>query len=185
MGTSREVDIMKKFAKVMALVLAGAMLLMMTACCGTLPTDETAARELILKEINDYREEIHKKPLVEEELLIERENIYAECFEKAGKTTLTYDEIDWAAMKENLEKITEKDSLLKPYTSVGTANYTDADGNACYVLSCKFSSLPELRAQIRAAYEFVLDFVEKIGISVIKVDKDVYWQCQLWYYNMD
>lgn len=182
MGTSREVNIMKKFAKVMALVLAGAMLLMMTACCGTLPTDETAARELILKEINDYREEIHKKPLVEEELLIERENIYAECFEKAGKTTLTYDEIDWDAMREYNKKIREKDSSLKAFTSVGTTYYTDADGNAYFMLTCKFSSLPELRAQIRAAYEFVWDPAEKIGISFIKVDKDVYWQCQLWQY---
>lgn len=166
----------------MALILAGAMLLMMTACCGTLPTDETAVRELILKEINDYREVIHQKPLVEEELLIERENIYAECFKKAGKTMLARDEIDWTAMKENREKIKEKDSLLRAITSVGIDNYTDSDGKEYDVWTYKFSSLPELRAQIHKSHILALDYAEKIGISILKVDKDVYWQCQLWRY---
>lgn len=171
---------MKKFAKFMALILAGAMLLMMTACCGMLPTDEAAARELILKEINDYREEINKQALVTNELLTEREVLYTGYFEKAGKSILKREEIDWDAMRENLAGIKEAYPGISGYTSVGTTYFKDSDENGCYMLSCKFSSLPELRAQIRAAYEFTWDDADGIGISFAKVGKDVYWQCQLW-----
>ena len=66
---------MKKLARLTALLLTGALLLVLTACGAE---TEQQAKKRLLKEINSYRASIQLEPLVEVEQLSAAEQVWAE-----------------------------------------------------------------------------------------------------------
>ena len=76
---------MRKLARLTALLLTGALLLVLTAC-GAVTETEQQAKQRLLGEINSYRASIQLAPLVEVKQLSDAEQIWAEQFRAAGKT---------------------------------------------------------------------------------------------------
>lgn len=68
---------MKKLARLTALLLTGALLLMLTAC-GAVTETEQQAKQRLLGEINSYRASIQLAPLVEVKQLSDAEQVWAE-----------------------------------------------------------------------------------------------------------
>ena len=94
---------MKKLARLTALLLTGALLLVLTACGAE--TDQQAKQRL-LNEINSYRATLELDPLVEVKQLSDAEQVWAEQFRAAGKTALPKSETDevfdrWVSMTED------------------------------------------------------------------------------------
>ena len=84
---------MKKLARLTALLLTGALLLVLTACGAE---TEQQAKKRLLKEINSYRASIHLDSLDEVEELSAAEQELIEHFRAAGKTVLPESEGDEA-----------------------------------------------------------------------------------------
>ncbi len=84
---------MKKLARLTALLLTGALLLVLTACGAE---TEQQAKQRLLNEINSYRASIHLDPLKEVEQLSDAEQELIEHFRAAGKTVLPESEGDEA-----------------------------------------------------------------------------------------
>ena len=76
---------MKKLARLTALLLTGALLLVLTACGAE---TEQQAKQRLLKEINSYRASIHLNSLEEVKQLSEAEQVWAEQFRAANTTVL-------------------------------------------------------------------------------------------------
>lgn len=76
---------MKKLARLTALFLTGALLLVLTACGAE---TEQQAKQRLLKEINGYRATLDLDPLVEVKQLSEAEQVWAEQFRAANTTVL-------------------------------------------------------------------------------------------------
>ena len=76
---------MKKLARLTALLLTGALLLVLTACGAE---TEQQAKQRLLDEINSYRASIHLNSLEEVKQLSEAEQVWAEQFRAANTTVL-------------------------------------------------------------------------------------------------
>ena len=76
---------MKKLARLTALFLTGALLLVLTACGAE---TEQQAKQRLLDEINSYRASIHLDQLEEVKQLSDAEQELIEHFRAAGKTVL-------------------------------------------------------------------------------------------------
>ena len=87
---------MKKLARLTALLLTGALLLVLTACGAAPLTPEQQAKQRLLKEINSYRVSIHLDPLEEVKQLSDVEQDLINHFRAAGKTALPKSEADEA-----------------------------------------------------------------------------------------
>ena len=84
---------MKKLARLTALFLTGALLLVLTACGAE---TEQQAKQRLLDEINSYRASIHLDQLEEVKQLSDAEQELIEHFRAAGKTVLPKSEADEA-----------------------------------------------------------------------------------------
>ena len=84
----RRMTLMKKLARLTALLLTGALLLALTACGAAPLAPEQQAKQRLLDEINSYRASIQLAPLVEVKQLSDAEQVWAEQFRAAGKTEL-------------------------------------------------------------------------------------------------
>ena len=88
---------MKKLARLTALLLTGALLLVLTACGAVVePETEQQAKQRLLEEINSYRASIHLDSLDEVEELSAAEQELTDHFRTAGKTVLPKSEADEA-----------------------------------------------------------------------------------------
>ena len=88
---------MKKLARLTALLLTGALLLVLTACGAVVePETEQQAKQRLLEEINSYRASIHLDPLEEVKQLSDVEQDLINHFRAAGKTVLPKSEADEA-----------------------------------------------------------------------------------------
>lgn len=162
---------MKKLARLTALLLTGALLLVLTACGAE---TEQQAKQRLLKEINSCRASIHLDPLKEVKQLSDAEQELIEHFRAAGKTVLPESEVDEA---------------LNGWSSAteGWFNYDDFgcdwdyDENV-YILSAKVpANTPEGKAELWAALKGSGKFTGKackhIGIAVVTIDGQMYWSC--------
>ena len=162
---------MKKLARLTALLLTGALLLVLTACGAE---TEQQAKKRLLKEINSYRASIHLDSLDEVEELSAAEQDLINHFRAAGKTVLPEREVDKAL--DGWSSATE-----------GWFNYDDFgcdwdyDKNV-YILSAKVpANTPEGKAELWAALKGSGKFMGKackhIGIAVVTIDGQMYWSC--------
>lgn len=162
---------MKKLARLTALLLTGALLLVLTACGAE---TEQQAKKRLLNEINSYRTSIHLDPLKEVKQLSEVEQDLINHFRAAGKTALPKSEADEAI--ESWRSKTEDWSYCSEF-----GPDWDYDENA-YILSAKVpANTPEGKAELWAALKgsgaFNCKDCKSIGIAVVTIDGQMYWSC--------
>ena len=165
---------MKKLARLTALLLTGALLLVLTACGAE---TEQQAKQRLLDEINSYRASIHLDPLEEVKQLSEAEQELIEHFRAAGKTVLPKSEAD--------EAIESWRSKTKDWTYCSEFGPDwDYDENF-YILSTKVpANTPEGKAELWAAFKKADTFDDEckhIGIAVVTIDGQMYWSCYMYY----
>ena len=176
---------MKKLARLTALLLTGALLLVL-ASCGAAPggsasmtPEEIAAKQRLLDEINNYRASLDPSlaPLVEVKQLSDAEQELIEHFRAAGKTALPKSEAD-----EALESWRSKTKDWTYCSEFGPD--WDYDENF-YILSTKVpANTPEGKAELWAAFKKADTFDDEckhIGIAVVTIDGQMYWSCYMYY----
>ena len=184
---------MKKLAKLTVLLLAGTLLLVLTACgaapggSASMTPEEIAAKQRLLDEINNYRASLDPSlaPLVEVKQLSDAEQAFIEPFRAAGKTELP---------------LSERDEATKLWSSM-TAGRTPCGGFGLvlkrkgdhppfeffHFLSAKVpANTPEGKAELLAAlrdpdfHAFDCQNCKNIGIAVVTIDGQMYWNCTVY-----
>ena len=169
---------MKKLARLTALLLTGALLLVLTACG---PETEQQAKQRLLKEINSYRESIKLAPIVEVKERSDAEQELIDSFRAAGKTVLSESEGD-----EALARWRSKSEDWSCCGDFGSGWDEDEDGKFIYILSANAkvpANTPEGKAELWATFEKSVDFnngyCTSIGIGVVTIDGQMYWSCSM------
>ena len=164
---------MKKLARLTALLLTGALLLVLTACGAE---TEQQAKQRLLNEINSYRASLDPSldPLVEVKQLSDAEQELIEHFRAAGKTVLP-----WSEGNEAIESWRGKTT---DWSYCGDFGWDwDHDENV-YILPTKVpANTPEGKAELWAALKgsgkFMGEDCKHIGIAVVTIDGQMYWSC--------
>ena len=166
---------MKKLARLTALLLTGALLLVLTACGAE---TEQQAKQRLLKEINSYRASIHLDSLDEVDELSAAEQELIEHFRAAGKTVLPKSEADEAL--DDWGSATEGWSY---YDDFGWGWDEREDGEQIDFLSAKVpANTPEGKAELLKELRDSGTFDDKcksIGIAVVTIDGQMYWTCDV------
>ena len=173
---------MKKLARLTALLLTGALLLVLTAC-GAAPgggsgmtPEEIAAKQWLLEEINNYRASLELDPLVEVEQLSKAEQKLANYFRAAGKTVLPDSET--AETYKKWESLTNNWSY---YDDFGWEWDERADGERISFLTAEVpANKAELWTTLEKAGTFDDEACKYIGIAVVTIDGKIYWACTLY-----
>ena len=164
---------MKKLARLTALLLTGALLLVLTACGAE---TEQQAKQRLLEEINSYRASIKLAPLEEVEKLSEAEQVYITPFRDANTTVLPEREtykawndwagktIDWTPCDDfGLDVTIVDDESVILLTAMVPPN--TPKGNA------------DLQAALRSSGAFDTEDDTNIGIAVVTIKGQMYWSC--------
>ena len=174
---------MKKLARLTALFLTGALLLVLTAC-GAAPgggsgmtPEEIAAKQWLLEEINNYRASLELDPLVEVEQLSKAEQKLANYFRAAGKTVLPDSET--AETYKKWESLTKDWSY---YDDFGWKWDEREDGERISSLTAEVpadisAGKAELLAALKDSSVFNDRSCKYIGIAVVTIDGQMYWAC--------
>ena len=179
---------MKKLARLTALLLTGALLLVLTACgaapggsAGMTP-EEIAAKQRLLDEINNYRASLDPSlaPLVEVKQLSDAEQELTDHFRTAGKTMLPKSEADKA-----IDRLTSKTKGWYSDMDFGSA-WVIEDNKWIYILTAKVpANTPEGKAELLTALKGSSVFNDtdytSIGIAVVTVNGQMYWTCSVYY----
>ena len=177
---------MKKLARLTALLLTGALLLVLTACGGapggsaSMTPEEIAAKQWLLEEINSYRttHDPSLEPLEEVKKLSEAEQDLANYFRAAGKTALPKSETDevfdrWVSMTED----------WIGYDDFGWG--WDPDEKINFLSAKVPANTPEGKAELlkelRDSGTFDDDGCKHIGIAVVTIKGQMYWTCDVFY----
>ena len=168
---------MKKLARLTALLLTGALLLVLTACGAE---TEQQAKQRLLDEINSYRASIHLDQLEEVKQLSAAEQELIEHFRAAGKTVLPKSEADKA-----IESWTSKTKGWLSDMDFGY-DWVREDNESIYFLNAKVpANTPEGKAELLTALKDSSVFNDKdytsIGIAVVTIDGQMYWTCAVYY----
>ena len=169
---------MKKLARLTALLLTGALLLMLTACGAAPLTPEQQAKQWLLKEINSYRASIHLDPLVEVKQLSDAEQELIDHFRTVGKTELPSSEMVEA--HDNWSNMTQGWKYCYDF-GLGWDK-----GETVEILTAKVpANTPEGKAELLTALKGSSVFNDKdytsIGIAVVTIDGQMYWTCAVYY----
>ena len=167
---------MKKLARLTALLLTGALLLVLTACGAE---TEQQAKQRLLKEINSYRESIQLEPLEEVEKLSEAEQELTAPFRAAGKTVLSESE-----MVDAFDSWHSKTDEDWSYCDDFGLDWTFVDGEYIHILSAMVpANTPKGKAELLAALKvrpaFNRSDCTSIGIGVVTIDGQMYWSCSM------
>ena len=167
---------MKKLARLTALLLTGALLLVLTACGAE---TEQQAKQRLLKEINSYRESIQLEPLEEVEKLSEAEQELTAPFRAAGKTVLSESE-----MVDAFDSWHSKTDEDWSYCDDFGLDWTFVDGEYIHILSAMVpANTPEGKAELLAALKvrpaFNRSDCTRIGIGVVTINGQMYWSCSV------
>ena len=168
---------MKKLARLTALLLTGALLLVLTACGAE---TEQQAKQRLLKEINSYRVSIHLDPLEEVKQLSDVEQDLINHFRTAGKTMLPKSEADKA-----IDSWTSKTKGWYSDMDFGY-DWVREDNESIYILNAKVpANTPEGKAELLTALKGSSVFNDKdytsIGIAVVTIKGQMYWTCSVYY----
>ena len=164
---------MKKLARLTALLLTGALLLVLTACGAE---TEQQAKQRLLDEINSYRATLELAPLEEVKQLSDADQVWADCFRAAGKTKLSYSE--WVEAYKKWHSMTAgwefcADFGLKP-----------EDGGFTILTAKVPANTPEGKAELWKALRGSALKNKKgksIGIAVVTIKGQMYWTCSVYY----
>ena len=172
---------MKKLARLTALLLTGALLLVLTACGAVVePETEQQAKQRLLNEINSYRVSIHLDPLEEVKQLSDAEQELTDHFRTAGKTMLPKSEADKA-----IDSWTSKTKGWYSDMDFGY-DWVREDNESIYILNAQVpANTPEGNAELLTALKGSSVFNDKdytsIGIAVVTIDGQMYWTCSVYY----
>ena len=174
---------MKKLARLTALLLTGALLLVLAACGAVAePETEQQAKQRLLKEINSYRASLDPSldPLVEVKQLSDAEQELIEHFRAAGKTVLPESEGD-----EALDRWEGMTVGWYSCGSLGAVWKTDEDNKWIYILDAMVpANTPEGKTELLAALKdcpaFNISNCKSIGIAVVTIDGQMYWSCYMY-----
>mgnify|MGYP004534039375 FL=1 len=175
---------MKKLARLTALLLTCALLLVLTACgaapggSASMTPEEIAAKQRLLDEINNYRASLDPSlaPLVEVKQLSDAEQELIEHFRAAGKTELPESEGD-EALDSRRSKTTDW-TLCADFGLRPVGEFT--------ILAAKVpANTPEGKAELLTALSDSGAFDDEdgtsIGIAVVTIDGQMYWTCAVYY----
>ena len=165
---------MKKLARLTALLLTGALLLVLTACGAE---TEQQAKQRLLKEINSYRATLELDPLVEVKQLSDAEQALIEPFRAAGKTELP--------SSEGVEASKKWLSMTADWTLCDDFGLRPEVGGFT-ILSAKVpANTPEGKTELwtalRGSNTFDNEVCTSIGIAVVTIDGQMYWTCGVFY----
>ena len=173
---------MKKLARLTALLLTGALLLVLTACGAVVePETEQQAKQRLLEEINSYRASLDpsRAPLVEVKQLSAAEQVWVEQFRTARKTVLTE--------SETQETYWKWEDMTKDWTYYGSLGWGKGIGEDDWTdyLDAKVpANTPAGKAELWAALKdhsvFNSSNCTSIGIAVVTIDGQIYWACTLY-----
>ena len=173
---------MKKLARLTALLLTGALLLVLTACGAAPLTPEQQAKQRLLNEINNYRASLDPSlaPLVEVKQLSDAEQELTDHFRTAGKTMLPKSEADKA-----IDSWTSKTKGWYSDMDFGY-DWVREDNESIYILNAQVpANTPEGKAELLTALKGSSVFNDKdytsIGIAVVTVNGQMYWTCSVYY----
>ena len=170
---------MKKLARLTALLLTGALLLVLTACGAE---TEQQAKQRLLDEINSYRASLDPSldQLEEVKQLSDAEQELIEHFRAAGKTVLPESEADKA--------LDDWGSATEGWSSDMGFGYdwVREDNKWIYTLDAMVpANTPEGKAELWAALKgsgkFMDEDYKHIGIAVVTIDGQMYWSCAVYY----
>ena len=167
---------MKKLARLTALLLTGALLLVLTACGAE---TEQQAKQRLLKEINSYRATLELAPLEEVELLSAAQQVRVAPFRTANTTVLPDSDTN-EAWDEWL------DMTVDDWTFRGEfgLDWTRVDGEPVHFLTAMVpANTPkgnkDLQAALRSSGKFDYDNCKSIGIAVVTIKGQMYWTCTM------
>ena len=168
---------MKKLARLTALLLTGALLLVLTACGGATETEQQAKQRL-LEEINNYRTSLEPSlsPLEEVEQLSAAEQVYISPFRDANTTVLPVSKTEETYKK--WESMTADWMSCDDFGSDGTF----VDGEPVSLLTAKVPANnpkgnADLQAALRSSGAFDTEADTNIGIAVVTIKGQMYWSC--------
>ena len=174
---------MKKLARLTALLLTGALLLVLTACGAVAepePETEQQAKQRLLDEINNYRTSIRLDTLEEVEQLSAAQQELMNSFRAAGKTVLPESEGD--------EAIDRWWSMTEGWHSCGGfgGGLHDDESGWIYTLGAMVpANTPEGKAELWATLKdagvFNNSNCTSIGIGVVTIDGQMYWISEVFY----
>lgn len=170
---------MKKLARLTALLLTGALLLVLTACGAVVePETEQQAKQRLLEGINSYRTSLELAPLEEVELLSAAEQVRVAPFRAANTTVLPESKTN-EAWDEWLD-------MTIDWTFRGEfgLDWTRVDGEPVRFLTAKVpANTPkgnkDLQAALRSSGKFDYDNRKSIGIAVVTIKGQMYWICTM------
>ena len=169
---------MKKLARLTALLLTGALLLVLTACGAVVePETEQQAKQRLLDEINSYRATLELDPLVEVKQLSDAEQALIAPFRAAGKTELP--------SSEGVEASKKWLSMTADWTLCADFGLGPKVGGFT-ILSAKVpANTPEGKTELwtalRGSNTFDNEVCTSIGIAVVTIDGQMYWTCGVFY----
>ena len=166
---------MKKLARLTALLLTGALLLVLTACGAAPLTKEQQAKQKILTTLNEYRTNNGVNAVEEIPELSNAEQFWVETFRKTGDYKIPTSAFD---------------SVYQEYKKMIPSGWTDG---SC--LGWDRSTFPRhvtlestdpldttaLMQLFAKKYGFNKDSYTAVGIGVVTIKEKMYWSCTMFY----
>lgn len=159
---------MKKFARLTALLLAGALLFLMTACGG--PTAEQKAKTDVLNAINSYRASQKLDPVQEVKELSALEEIWAAPYRKAQKS-----ELPDSALKEVQAAYKKMDATIKDWEycdELGVDLFNGKDGGIFYLDFKIPTDANALQSKLASAVDLDCEDITAVGMAVVNIEGD-------------
>lgn len=159
---------MKKFARLTALLLAGALLFLMTACGG--PTAEQKAKMDVLNAINSYRAAQKLNPVQEVKQLSALEEIWAAPYRKAQKS-----ELPESALKEMRDAYNKMDDTIKDWEYCDDLGVGWFDGKDEDVVRLTFkipTDANALQSKLASAVDLDCENITAVGMAVVNIEGD-------------
>lgn len=171
---------MKKLARLTALLLTGALLLVLTACGAAPLVREQQAKQQIFNAINEYRIRNGAKAVKEISELSNAEQFWVEMFRKEG---------DYKILSSKADPVYEEYEKMLPAgwddgPNFGWDSSRLSDGQFYDFLETTAPSDTAALMQLFDAWDdFNDDSYTAVGIGVATIDGKIYWACTLYKSN--
>lgn len=174
---------MKKLEKLLALLLAGVMMLSMAACSGGsagggVAFNETEARKMIMEEINACYAKYHKNQLTEYPQLDKHAAAYLKQFQEKNMTIMKYSETRGDEVVK-CWNVAEKELKANIWFGIARENINDGTDELRYRLTGKLPdgciSREEIKKQIENSKVVKEWKGDGVGIAFTRIDGELYW----------
>ena len=169
---------MKKLARLTALLLTGALLLVLTACGAAPLTPEQQAKQQILAALNEYRSKKGAEAVVEDPELSNAEQFWVETFRKEG---------DYKVLSSKTDPVYPEYKAMIPSdwshcAFLGWEVDTLQDGKDYDILETTDPSdtVALMRRFLDGKGNFADNSGTAVGIGVVTIKGKIYWACTLY-----